>query len=108
MVRNMLANALRHGSSGGKILLGTRRQGDIMWLWCIDKGQGMSSKQRDACFEAFTTNGEAQHIPQSLGLGLYSIKQLSLKMDTPIRLYSQAGKGTAIGVGLRLTSPRPT
>ena len=105
MVRNMLSNALRHGSSGGKILLGTRRQGDMLWFWCIDKGEGMSPKQRDACFEAFATNGEAQYIPQSLGLGLYSIKQLSLQMNTPIRLHSQAGKGTAIGVGLRLTSP---
>lgn len=108
MVRNMLSNALRHGSSGGKILLGTRSQGDMLWLWCIDKGEGMSPKQRDACFEAFATNGEAQYFPQSLGLGLYSIKQLSLQMNTPIRLHSQAGKGTAIGVGLRLTSPRPT
>jgi signal transduction histidine kinase len=108
MVRNMLSNALRHGASGGKILLATRRQGDVMWLWCIDKGEGMSQRQLDACFEAFASHGDAQHIPQGLGLGLYSIKQLSLQMDTPIRLYSQAGKGTSIGVGLRLTSPRPT
>ena len=106
MVRNMLANALRHGASGGVIFLVTRRQGDVLWLWCIDKGEGMSPKQRDACFDAFAINGEVQHIPQGLGLGLYSIKQLSLQMDTPIRLHSQAGKGTAIGVGLRLTSPR--
>jgi K+-sensing histidine kinase KdpD len=106
MVRNMLANALRHGSSGGKILLGTRRQGDLLWLWCIDNGDGMSQTQLDACFEAFATHGEAQNIPQ--GLGLYSIKQLSVQMNTPVRLHSLSGKGTAIGVGLRLTSPRPS
>ena len=108
MVRNMLSNALRHGSRGGKILLATRCQGDMLWLWCIDKGDGMSQAQLDACFEAFTRHGEAQHLPQGLGLGLYSIKQLSVQMNTPVRLRSQAGKGTAIGVGLRLTSPRST
>jgi signal transduction histidine kinase len=108
MVRNMLSNALRHGSSGGKILLGTRRQGHLLWLWCIDNGEGMSQAQLDACFEAFTTHGEAQNLPQGLGLGLYSIKQLSVQMNTPVRLRSLSGKGTAIGVGLRLTSPRPT
>ena len=108
MVRNMLSNALRHGAGGGKILLGTRRQGDILWLCCIDKGEGMSKRQLDACFEAFASHGDDQHIPQGLGLGLYSIKQLSLQMGTSIRLQSQAGKGTAIGIGLRLTSPRMT
>jgi hypothetical protein len=41
-------------------------------------------------------------------LGLYSIKQLSVQMNTPVRLHSFIGKGTAIGVGLRLTSPRPS
>ncbi len=106
MVRNMLSNALRHGASGGKILLGTRRQGDKMWLWCIDKGEGMSPTQRDACFKAFASSGQEQQIPQSLGLGLYSIKQLSVQMGASISLRSQAGKGTAIGIGLRLTPPR--
>ena len=108
MVRNMLSNALRHGSSGGKILLGTRRQGDLLWLWCIDNGDGMSQTQLDACFEAFAIHGEAQNIPQGLGLGLYSIKQLSVQMNTPVRLRSLSGKGTAIGVGLRLTSSSPS
>ena len=108
MVRNMLSNALRHGASGGKILLGTRRQGEVMWLWCIDKGEGMSPSQLDACFEAFNSQGDAQHIPQGLGLGLYSIKQLSVQMNTPVRLRSLSDKGTSIGVGLRLTSPRLT
>jgi signal transduction histidine kinase len=110
MVRNMLSNALRHGSSGGKILLGTRRQGNMLWLWCVDNGDGMTPAQLDACFEAFATHGEAQNLPQGLGLGLglYSIKQLSVQMNTPVRLHSLSGKGTAIGVGLRLTSPRPS
>lgn len=108
MLRNLLSNALRYGASGGKVLVGTRKQGDVMWLWCMDKGDGMTTAQLQACFEAFDENADAAHIPQSLGLGLFSVKQLAWQMDTPIRLLSQAGKGTAIGVGLRLTSPRNT
>ena len=106
MLRNLLSNALRYGASGRKVLVGTRKQGDVMWLWCIDKGVGMTTAQLQACFEAFDAKADAGHIPQSLGLGLFSVKQLAWQMDTPIRLHSQAGKGTAIGVGLRLTSPR--
>ena len=106
LLRNLLSNALRYGASGRKVLVGTRKQGDVMWLWCIDKGVGMTTAQLQACFEAFDAKADASHIPQSLGLGLFSVKQLAWQMNTPIRLHSQAGKGTAIGVGLRLTSPR--
>ena len=44
--RNLLSNALRYGSAGGKILLGTRPQGELLWLWCIDNGQGMTGPGR--------------------------------------------------------------
>ncbi len=106
MVRNLLSNALRYGASGGKVLIGTRKQGDVLWLWIIDKGPGMTSTQLQACFQAFAENTEQEHMSQSLGLGLFSVKQLALQMDTPIRLHSQEGQGLAVGVGLRLTSPR--
>jgi len=108
MVRNFLSNALRYGSAGGKILLGTRRQGGLLWVWCVDNGQGMTPAQAQACLKAFALPAQNDSIPQSLGLGLYSVKQLSLQMDTPLRLITSKGKGVAIGVGLRLTSPRPS
>jgi signal transduction histidine kinase len=104
IVRNLLSNALRYGSAGGKILLGTRPQGELLWLWCIDNGQGMTPEQTAACFQAFASVERDAHIPQSLGLGLYSVKQLSLQMNSPLRLHTQPGKGVAIAVGLQLTS----
>jgi len=106
LVRNLLSNALRYGASGGKVLLGTRLQGERLWLWCIDKGEGMSQAQLESCFKAFNANDDAAHVPQSLGLGLFSVKQLALQMQTPVLVRSQVGQGVAIGIGLRLTSPR--
>jgi hypothetical protein len=106
MVRNLLSNALRYGASGGKVLLGTRLQGEHLWLWCIDKGEGMSQAQLESCFKAFNANDDAAHVPQSLGLGLFSVKQLALQMQTPVLVRSQVGQGVAIGIGLRLISPR--
>jgi len=108
LVRNLLSNALRYGASGGKVLLGTRLQGEHLWLWCIDRGKGMSQAQVEACFKAFNANGDSAPVPQSLGLGLYSVKQLALQMQTPVLVRSQVGQGVAIGIGLRLTSPRIT
>ena len=106
LVRNLLSNALRYGASGGKVLLGTRVQGERLWLWCIDRGEGMSQAQLEACFKAFGNSGDSSHIPQSLGLGLFSVKQLAMHMQTPVLVRSQLGKGVAIGIGLAMTSPR--
>jgi signal transduction histidine kinase len=106
LVRNLLSNALRYGASGGKVLLGTRSQGELLWLWCIDRGEGMSQAQLQACFKAFNINGDAAPVPQSLGLGLFSVKQLALHMQTPVLVRSQQGQGVAIGIGLAVTPPR--
>ena len=106
LVRNLLSNALRYGASGGKVLLGTRPQGERLWLWCIDRGEGMSQAQVEACFKAFNADSDSSPVEQSLGLGLFSVKQLALQMQTPVLVRSQLGKGVAIGIGLRLTSPR--
>jgi signal transduction histidine kinase len=106
LVRNLLSNALRYGASGGKVLLGTRLQGELLWLWCIDRGEGMSQAQLQACFKAFNINGDAAPVPQSLGLGLFSVKQLALQMQTPVLVRSQQGQGVAIGIGLLMTAPR--
>ena len=106
LVRNLLSNALRYGASGGKVLLGTHRQGEHLWLWCIDRGKGMSQAQVDACFKAFNANSDSAPVSQSLGLGLFSVKQLALQMQTPLLVRSQVGKGVAIGIGLAMTPPR--
>ena len=106
LVRNLLSNALRYGASGGKVLLGTRSQGERLWLWCIDRGKGMSQAQLQACFQAFNVNDDSAPVPQSLGLGLFSVKQLASQMQTPVRVHSQEGRGVAIGIGLQLTSSR--
>jgi signal transduction histidine kinase len=106
LVRNLLSNALRYGASGGKVLLGARSEGESLWLWCIDRGEGMSQAQLEACFKAFGNGGDSSHIPQSLGLGLFSVKQLASQMHAPVRVHSQEGKGVAIGIGLAMTPPR--
>jgi len=87
------------------VLLGTRLQGERLWLWCIDRGEGMSQAQLQACFKAFNINGDAAPVPQSLGLGLFSVKQLAMHMQTPVLVRSQQGQGVAIGIGLLMTNP---
>jgi len=100
-------NAIKEACVANSVLfVDTRLQGEHLWLWCIDKGEGMSQAQLESCFKAFNANDDAAHVSQSLGLGLFSVKQLALQMQTPVLVRSQVGQGVAIGIGLRLTSPR--
>ena len=97
MVRNLLANALRYTSAGGRVLLGCKRQGQLLWILCIDNGSGMNSQAAQDCFNAFTRLAPDDEGVHHLGLGLFSVKQLALQHQIPTRLHSVEGRGTVIG-----------
>ena len=97
MVRNLLTNALRYTQAGGSVLIGCRREGSLLWIWCMDTGLGMSQSQLSDCFEAFTRFDKGTQPLRTLGLGLYSFKELAQKMGMKTRWHSSLGKGTMIG-----------
>ena len=105
IVRNLITNALRYTPPGGRVLLSCRQRGEVTWLLCIDTGEGMSPEQAQKCFEAFTRFGDTQRIPEGMGLGLFSVRQLAMALRGQTYLKSREGHGTVIGVGL--LSPPP-
>jgi signal transduction histidine kinase len=102
MVRNLLANALQYTSAGGRVLLGCKRQGNLLWLLCVDNGSGMNSMEAQACFNAFTRLKSDDEGVHHLGLGLFSVKLLAQENQMPTRLHSTEGRGTVVGFGMRL------
>ena len=106
VVRNLLSNALRYTLPGGRVLLCCRQRGDVTWILCFDTGLGMSSEQAQQCFEAFTRFGDTQRIPEGMGLGLYSVRQLARAMNAQTYLKSIEQRGTVIGIGF-VSEPPP-
>lgn len=102
MVRNLLTNALRYTQAGGSVLIGCRREGRLLWIWCMDTGMGMSASQLSDCFEAFTRFDKGPQQLRTLGLGLYSFKELAQKMGLKTRWHSALGKGTRIGFAVAM------
>ena len=102
MVRNLLANALQFTPAGGRVLLGCKRQGPLLWLLCLDNGSGMNSIQAQSCFNAFTRLKHDDEGALHLGLGLFSVKLLAQQHQMPTRLHSVEGRGTVVGFGMRL------
>ena len=97
MLRNVLSNALQYTPAGGRVLLGCKRQGALLWILCMDNGSGMNSQAAQDCFNAFTRLAPDDEGVHHLGLGLFSVKQLALQHQMPTRLHSVEGRGTVIG-----------
>ena len=107
MVRNLLTNAMHYTPAGGRVLLACQKRGGVLWLLCIDNGLGMSSAQIDNSFQAFNAvDGSPAHA-HKLGLGLFSVKQLALQHQMPMRLQSVQGQGTLVGFGMPLVDQPP-
>ncbi|MFM7697456.1 MAG: sensor histidine kinase [Limnohabitans sp.] len=102
MVRNLLTNSLRYTQAGGSVLIGCRRKGDALWIWCMDNGLGMSPAELSDGFSAFTRIDKGVHPMPTLGLGLYSFKELAQQMGLQTRWHSTPGKGTMIGFALNI------
>lgn len=100
ITRNLLSNAVRYTPAGGDILLACRWRKGQLWLLCWDTGAGMSPAQTQQCFEAFTRFDVQQHIPEGLGLGLFSVRELARRLGVPTWLQSFPDRGTCIGVAL--------
>ena len=106
MVRNLLNNAIHYTPAGGRVLIACQRRGQVLWLLCIDNGMGMTPSQLKDCFEPFTRFDLAGEGINKLGLGLFSVKQQDMQYEMPTRLQSVQGKGTLMGFGMPLVSPK--
>jgi signal transduction histidine kinase len=102
IVRNLLANAVRH-TQRGRILVGCRRCGDRLAIEIWDTGPGFDELGREKLFEAFAQGAEAQNSRTGFGLGLAIVRQLALRMGHEISLRSIEGKGSCF----RVLVPRP-
>lgn len=102
ITRNLLSNAVRYTPPGGDVLLACRMRQGRLWLLCWDTGPGMPPEQAQQCFEAFTRFDPEQKVPEGLGLGLFSVRELARGLGVPTLLQSQPGRGTCIGVALNV------
>lgn len=75
-VQNLVENAAKHTSSGGRIDLGAEQAGSAVLLWVEDDGTGISPADLPHVFEKFYRGrGEGEKTP-GVGLGLSIVKAM--------------------------------
>ncbi|WP_299178989.1 PAS domain-containing hybrid sensor histidine kinase/response regulator [uncultured Neptuniibacter sp.] len=98
ILRNFLTNAIRY-TSGGKLLLGCRHQGDDLWIEVLDTGKGIPANKLHEIFEEFKRlDHDSPGCEKGLGLGLAIVDKISRVLGHQIRVDSVEGKGSLFAV----------
>ena len=95
VVRNLLANAVRHTPPGGIVALGTASEADSVVVEVKDTGEGVPAEDLGRIFERFHRSDEARRLDHSgAGLGLALVKELTEAMNGSVRVESEPGFGS--------------
>ena len=106
MIANLVSNALRYTSPGGRVLVAARRRGQQVLLEVRDCGIGIASEHQAAIFAEFYQVGNtAREHNKGLGLGLSIVDRLARALDIQVALRSQLGEGTTFALSFAGSPP---
>jgi signal transduction histidine kinase len=101
VLRNLLANAVRHAAPGS-ILLAARRRRDMVVLEVWDTGPGIAPEHLELIWEEFYQVEDAgqprSSAKEGLGLGLSIARKLTQELGHRIEVCSRVGHGTRFRV----------
>lgn len=98
---NLLDNAVKFNSPGGRVTLALRRTGDAAEIIVSDDGPGIPAEDQPRIFERFYRVDKARSAGGT-GLGLAIVKHIIENRKGTIRLESAAGAGASFTVTLPL------
>lgn len=100
IIDNLLSNAIRY-TVKGKVLMGVRRQGDMVRVEIWDTGVGISKTKLNEVFEEFVQlSNPARQRSRGLGLGLSIVRRLSTLLGHSLDVRSKRGQGSVFAVNI--------
>ncbi|MFT4151837.1 MAG: ATP-binding protein [Paracoccaceae bacterium] len=104
IVQNLIGNALKY-TTGDKVLVGIRHQGDGVWLEVLDRGPGIAAKDQDRIFLEFERLSRSDQ--PGTGLGLSIVRRACQQLGHALELHSEPGRGSRFRVRLPLHAALP-
>jgi signal transduction histidine kinase len=94
VLSNLVGNALRHTSAGGKVTIRAWRQGDCAWVEVGDTGEGIQPADLPHLFERFYRGEKSRsRLTGGAGLGLAIARGIVVAHGGQIGVESQPGLG---------------
>ena len=108
IISNLLDNANKYTSVGGKILFSAwiehcKHQSRLV-ICVADNGPGISSEEQEKIFKLFYRSPNQAHFPQGMGIGLALSRQLAEAQGGQLVVESQPGKGSKFFLSFPLAS----
>ena len=108
MLPNHVSNALKY-TERDRVLLGRRRRADRVLIEVGDTGIGKPDQNLQAAFEQYHQVGNTvRERSRGLGLGLSTVRRLTILLSHRVRVQSQAGHGSIFSIEAMLASGAPT
>lgn len=106
MLRNLVANAIRH-TTKGKVLIACRPRKDHIRVEVWDTGPGIPEDKLKEIFNAFYQVNKRQHVTgKGLGLGLWIVARTAQLLQHGIEVKSRLGRGSVFSIKIpRQTAP---
>ncbi|MDR2074346.1 MAG: HAMP domain-containing histidine kinase [Oscillospiraceae bacterium] len=98
-VSNILENAIKYNSEGGKIKLSAYAEGKFVIVSVADTGVGISPKNTSKVFMRGFREDKSE--AKGFGLGLASVREILTSNGGKIKLESEPGKGSNFTIYLR-------
>lgn len=106
LAANLLDNAIKHSGRDAVVTVSVRRHGAAAILSVVDNGPGIPPSQRNRVFERFYRIDNSK--PNSSGLGLAIVQEISLAMQATVTLSTApGGRGLQVEVAMPLSQPAP-
>jgi two-component system OmpR family sensor kinase len=103
VLRNLLSNALRHTSAGGRVVISLTCSAERVRLLVTDSGSGIAPEDLEHVFDRFYRGDKSpDHRRSGAGLGLAIVRQLVLAHDGLIEASSEPAHGTTFSITLPL------
>jgi signal transduction histidine kinase len=100
---NLIYNALKYSSQGGRVTVRLRTRGDTATVRVIDEGLGIPDDYLDQVFLEFVRAPNAKHFAaEGTGLGLAIVKEVIEAHGGRVAVRSRSGHGSTFTVRLRL------
>lgn len=95
VIDNFLSNAVKYMKSGGKVLVGMKKEEGRVVVCVKDNGIGIPKNQREAIFQKFFRGGNIPRLQtEGSGLGLYISKNFINFSGGELWFNSQEGEGS--------------
>lgn len=100
ILANLLRNAIRHTPPGGIVAAAAGDEPDFVRIEVRDTGEGIAEQDLPHIWERFYRGGNNEHDPDSAGLGLALVKELTEAMGGTVEVESKVGQGSYFTVRL--------